>query len=253
MRRLSILAVAVGLVAGSALAEKHEGTSGGFGCFGPTLALVDFSKLNSSLSAYGSQKLSSMHWTFGGAGYAFVNRIVLGGSGWGGSQSVSLRHDSLLCRVSYSGGQFEAGYMVIDLKHLLVAPLLGVGGAGYEIELEPISSNAPSFDSLLASPGRTSSVSTTSFSLVPQLMVTVPVSFIGLQFKAGYCFAPGAPEWKFADGARLFRGPELPRATPFIALNVVFGGLGRDTKRRIKPPSGIEPRLEQDSDREDED
>lgn len=251
MKTLPVLALALGLAFGSATAERHDGTTGGFGCFGPTLALVDFSKLNSALDAYGSNKLSGMHWTFGGAGYAVINRIIIGGSGWGGSQSVSLKSDSLLCRVSFSGGQFEAGYAVIDLKHLLVAPILGIGGAGYDIELQPIGRNVPNFDSLLANPGRTSSVATTSFSIVPALMITVPVSFVGLQVRAGYCFTPGSAEWELADGGRLFRGPELARGNPFVALNVVFGGLGREGKTRIKARTQTRP--EQDSDHEEED
>uniref|UniRef100_A0A7C4CC00 Outer membrane protein beta-barrel domain-containing protein n=1 Tax=candidate division WOR-3 bacterium TaxID=2052148 RepID=A0A7C4CC00_UNCW3 len=253
MKRLSALVLSIALAASSAAAGKHGSTSGGFGCFGPTLAFVDFSGLNSALAAHGSGQLSTMHWTFGGAGYAFVNRIVLGGAGWGGSQNLSLRSDSLLCRVSFSGGQFDVGYSLLDLKHLLVAPTLGIGAAGYDIELQPVESNVPNFDSLLVNPGRTSTVSTTSFSLVPQLVITIPVSFVGLQVKGGYCFAPGSHEWKLADGARLAKGPELAKGTPFVSLSVVFGGLGRERKTRIKAKAEGQSKPEQETEPEDND
>lgn len=243
MKQKPFIILTACLSAGAVAAGGHGAASGGFGCFGPTLNLIDFEGLNEAINPYyGTNRLSETHWAFGGAGYAFVNRIVLGSAGWGGAQNVSLKSDSLLCRVSFSGGQFEAGYTLLDLKHILVTPLVGIGGTTYDIELQPLSGTVPNFDSLLAYPGRTSSASAASFSLLPELMITIPISFVGLQVKAGYCFTPGSPEWKLKDGARLVKGPRLAQGVPFISLNVVFGGLGRNQKPRVKLDAEAKPK-----------
>jgi len=208
-----------------AAAMAKSGT-GGFGGFGPTLGFVNFSGINAPLKNQGFDELGSMHWGMGGAGYAFVRSVVIGGSGWGGTQTVA--NDSVRCRVGVGGGQFEAGYVLYGSKHLIVAPMLGIGGAGYTITREPIRGDVQNFDSLLLHPGRESEIAFSEFSLVPELAVTVPIAFVGLQLKAGYNFIPVAPVWELSDGGRLNKGPAVSKGLPFISLNIIFGGMGRE-------------------------
>lgn len=214
-------------VDGAAARTSRTVSGGGFGGFGPSLMFADFAGLNSAFAQAGiTQKLDGMHWMFGGSGYAFIDHIAIGGMGWGGSQSVA--SDSLRARVSLSSGEFDMGYSVLSIPHLVVTPMLGIGGGGYTIELERLAGSVPSFDSLLRYPGRTSSASFTSFTLNPQLMVTIPVSFVGLQLRGGYLFAPAASEWELAGGGALLSGPTVAKGTPYVSLNIVFGGM--DTK-----------------------
>jgi len=217
------------LVAATPVAAKP--VNGGFGCFGPMLGMVDFTGLDNALQTGGvNQKLSSFHWGFGGAGYALIDRIVLGGSGWAGSQTVG--SDSLRVQVEIGGGEFDLGYAALSVRHLIVAPVLGIGGGGYTIELQKLSATAPNFDELLKHPGRTSKVSYSSLSLSPQLMVTVPISFVGLQFRGGYCYTPMSPEWELESGGKLPSGPTISKGMPFATLNVVFGGFEGGARRR---------------------
>ncbi len=221
-----LLALALGT---TALAGKRSQRSGGFGGFGPTVAFADFNDLNSELAKKDVEELSSLHWMMGGSGYAHIGRIVIGGSGWGGTQTVS--SESLRIRVDLGGGHFEAGYCLLNMRHLIVTPMLGIGAQGYTITLEGLLGSVPGFGALLENPGRTSQIAFTEFTITPELAITIPVTFIGLQLKAGYAYTPTTPEWKLSDGASLNRGPKVAKGYPFVNLNIIFGGFG-PTKRR---------------------
>ena len=222
----------VALIAATAFAGPP--VNGGFGCFGPTVGLGDFSGLNDAFHAAdsGFGKLGSLHWGFGGAGYAVVNRVVIGGAGWGGSQTVG--SDKLRASVEVAGGEFDLGYQVLSLQHLLIAPVLGIGGGGYTIELQKLSGAPLTFDSLLVNPGHTCKVSFSSLTLSPQLMVTVPISFVGLQLRGGYCYSPTNPEWELENGGKLASGPTIAKGMPFVTLNVVFGGFEGGKRKKVK-------------------
>jgi hypothetical protein len=209
--------------------------NGGFGFFGPTVGIVDFSSLNSEFRTGGvrlDKELGSLQWGFGGGGYAIIDRVIIGGSGWGSSQTVASDLDSLGARISVSGGEFDLGYQVYSMKHLLIAPVLGIGGGGYTIELQKLTGDVPNFGQLLQNPGRTSTVSFSGLTLSPQLMVTIPISFVGVQLRGGYCYTPTNPEWKLENGGKLLVGPAISKGMPFVALNVVFGGFEGGTRRR---------------------
>ena len=123
--------------------------NGGFGCFGPTVGLVNFDGLSRAFNGGGYQfiqPLSSMQWGFGGAGFALIDRVVIGGSGWGSSQTVG--EEALRATVEIAGGEFDLGCQVLSLEHLLIAPVLGIGGGGYTIELQKLSGAPLTFDSL---------------------------------------------------------------------------------------------------------
>lgn len=212
-------------------------TAGGYGAFGPTLALLNYDAINSTFQRYGFTNLNSRHWLFGGGGYALANRVLIGGAGWGGTQSVTSESLDLLCRVNYGGGEFRAGYAILDFKHLLVITGLGIGGGGYSISLSPENRTIPSFDSLLVQPGRTSTLNFSGFSLNPQLALILPLSFVGLELRGGYNFGPLGANWRLEDGGILLRGPQMPGSSLWFSLNVILGGFSHE---KTKPKSRIE-------------
>ncbi len=232
MKHALTLAVVALLLASPGWAKKQRRKKtqpgGGFGGFGPTVAFVDFDALNAELAGNGFDELGSMHWMFGGGGYAHIGRVVLGGSGWGGTQSVS--SDDRLLRVNIAGGMFEAGYALLNLKHLIVIPMLGIGGNGYTLTVESLEYPG-SFGEFLEGPGPTSSVGFSGFTLTPELVIDLPVKFIGLQLRGGYAYTPETPEWKFPGGGALARGPEVAAGHPFASLQIIFGGYNRKGKR----------------------
>ena len=232
-RILTYATLAVVVLATTARAQEQPDpkarTGGGFGGFGPSVGFVDYEGLNSELTEAGFDELNATHWLLGGGGYAHIDRIVLGGSGWGGTQSVSA--DVRIVRVSIGGGMFEAGYSLLTWEHLIVTPMLGIGGSGYSITVEGLY-YPEDFGEFLEQPGPVSSVGFSGFTLAPELVLTIPVRFVGLQLRGGYACTPGTPDWRFPGGAGLMRGPDVARGMPFAALYVVFGGFNREGVRR---------------------
>lgn len=215
-----------------------RGTNGGMGTFGPTLALIDFSNLNNSLRNAGFEEVSSKQWMLGGGGYLIANRTMIGGAGWGGNQTVTSDSSQVICRVNYGGGEFRAGYIILDSRYLLITPGIGIGGGGYTITLESENQNIPDFDTLLRNPGRTSTVSLSSFSLNPQIAFTIPISFIGIDIRGGFNFGPFASKWQFADHGVLGGGPKMSNGVPWVSVNFLFGGFYRG---KIRVKEKIEP------------
>lgn len=199
-------------------------TAGGYGAFGPCIALLNYEKINNTFQRYGFTSLSNRHWLFGGGGYALTNRVLIGGAGWGGTQSVVSESLNVLCQVNYGGGEFRTGYVIFDFRHLLVAPGLGIGGGGYSISLSPENRTVPSFDTLLTNPGRTSTVDFSGFSLNPQLTFILPFSFIGLELRGGYNIGPLGANWRLEDGGTILRGPEMTKGNLWFSLNIILGG-----------------------------
>jgi hypothetical protein len=62
-------------------------------------------------------------------------------------------------------------------------------------------------------------------------MVTIPISFVGLQLRGGYCYTPMNSEWGLEGGSTLSSGPTISKGMPFVTLNVVFGGFEGGTRR----------------------
>ena len=229
MKTTITLTVIIIVLSAPALGRRLKGPSGGFGWFGPLVSFVDFAGLNAELDRVGVNKLNSLHWQFGGGGHAHIGRIVIGGSGWGGSQSVS--SDSQLIRVDIGGGQFEAGYSILMLKHLVVTPMLGIGGNGYTITTE--NRNYPgNFQEFLRGPGPTSSIKFDNFSLVPMLDILIPVKFIGIRLSGGYSYTTGTPEWEFPGGGILPGGPDVAAGSPFASLSIAFGSMRSGNRRQ---------------------
>jgi hypothetical protein len=233
MKRNTLSLTLIALLAATAVAAPP--INGGFGCFGPTVGIVDFDGLNQAFRDGGvilTQQPSSMQWGFGGGGFALIDRVVIGGSGWGSSQTVG--SDSLRATIQIAGGEFDLGYQVFSIKHLLIAPVLGIGGGGYTIELQKLSGAPLTFGQLLQEPGRTSTVSFSSLTLSPQLMVTIPISFVGVQLRGGYCYTPMTPEWALQGGSKLSSGPTIAKGMPFVTFNVVFGAFEGGKRRGRK-------------------
>lgn len=221
MHRATILA-AVLLVAHAGPATADSGQNRILAGFGPFVARVDFAGLNHELQRLGFSELSSRHWMTGGSGRVHIGRIVLGGSGWGGSQAVA--SETLVVRVSIASGQFEAGYSVLSSRHLIVTPALGIGVCGHTITVES-QRHPQTFEQFITEPGPTNTIESQGFALLPQLIIAIPVKFVGLELRAGYSYTPSRPEWCFPDRGQFPGGPALmiTEGHPFAGLNFVFG------------------------------
>jgi hypothetical protein len=232
--------------------RKSDGPSGGFGWFGPGISFIDYGALNEKLrGSLVTPDLNGMQWTFGGGGLAMANRVLIGGSGFGGEQTVTGGVGPDLIDVEFSGGQFDIGYAAVALKHLLIAPMLGIGGTSYDMTLT-YGSGDGRFGDLFGGGGRQTKVDYAQFSLTPQLMIAIPVSFAGIILRGGAVISPAAAKWEFEDGGRITDGPAMSKLTPFVGLNVMLGGVEGGGKPKVKVIKKVEPR-DQGDDLEDED
>ncbi len=261
-RRLLAVMACFAVVAPAAIARRPEakgkgsGPSGAFGWFGPGLSFVDYGVLNDKLTNNGfRERFDGSQWTFGGGGLLLAERVLVGGSGFSGQQSVAGDPEvgPRIIDIEYTGGQFDIGYALFVRRHLFVAPMLGIGATGYDMTLTYRSGDGE-FRDLFGAGGRSAGLTYGQFSLTPQLMVAVPVSFAGIILRGGAAISPAPARWKFTDGGRVLDGPRMGKLTPFLGLNVMIGGVesGRRVKVTVNRTGGHEAD-EDDEDDEDED
>jgi len=258
-RKMLAVLVCLALAAPAALAEKVKvkakanGPGGAFGWFGPGISFVDYGNLNSVLRDNGiTEELGGMHWTFGGGGLAMAERVLIGGSGFGGEQTVAgnVEGGPRFIDVEFGGGQFDIGYAVFAHKHLVVAPMLGIGATSYDMTLTYQSGDGQ-FGGLFGEGGRKTELSYEQFSLTPQLMVAIPIGFAGVILRGGATVSPASARWEFDDGGRLSDGPPMSKLTPFVGLNVMFGGFDQGGKSKTKVK--VIKKVERDDDSDDSD
>ncbi len=206
------------------------GFYGGFGGFGGYVTKTDMSGLNHVLTSHGIENFSDLSYGWGGLGYGIVNKVWIGGGGFGAGQSVT--SDSLEIILSGGGGYFELGYTVFESKRMLGGILIGIGGFGYSMTLNP-SNGDQSFDSLIVNPRRSSKVLiSSSISLMPSFGFLVFLNrYAGVFMKVGYAFYT-KPVWKLDDGGEVLNPPDWSRSSLVASFNLVFGGGSSERKER---------------------
>jgi hypothetical protein len=233
--RIALLVLpALMLVANPALAKKDgKSEAGGWGGFGPYVGFFNPDDFNKFMADRGfdQEKLARQHFMFGGGGLAVVDRVTIGGYGFGGHQRSSSAAKVLY--VDYGFGAFELGYLLLCCDHLKLGPALGIGGGGYTLTLTPSSRTLPSFDTLLENGVQSWTISNSSFTLAPAITVLVPINWVGLMLKGGYLYSPAAADWKIGDIPIAAPAPPLHSSGPFLSLQVVFGGSNNGKHTRL--------------------
>ncbi len=201
------------------------GLSGGFGGFGGYMTVTDLSGINSALTTHGINGFSRQSFGWGGLGYGIVEKVWIGGGGFGCNQTVT--SDSLEIVLSGGGGYFELGYTVLEKNNVIGGVTIGLGGYGYDLMLKP-SNGDQTFDSLLVNPRRSTVVHIKStLSIMPSINFAVLLNrFAGILVKFGYAVYT-KPVWKLSDGGEVMNPPEFSRSSFVASFNVVFGGWGR--------------------------
>lgn len=192
----------------------------GAGYFTAGLTMIDFHELNNYLTRHNLDTLSNEQFVFGGGGWGQGNRVRFGGIGMGGGKVVT--NDSVSVEIGYGLGLFEVGYALVNLKHLIITPQLGIGGYGVGLKIKAL--NPPTnLDDLLFYPGGKSQVSKGGLILASSLALDIPINVIGLHLKGGYLYSPLNSAWiheEFAD----IQGPDIKIKGPFVSLGIMFGG-----------------------------
>jgi PDZ domain-containing secreted protein len=207
------------IMIGGRKAEKGIGA----GYFGPGYMSFDYSALNTIFTNRHLPSLDKNQFVFGGGGWGQGDRIRLGGFGLGGSQTVS--NDTLSVEVGYGAGFFEMGYNIVNAKHFLLTPIIGIGGGGLTIKITSLSYNPANLDDVMNHPGGISTVTTGGITMFPGLSIDIPISFAGLSIKGGYMWTPMKGAWMVENFGKI-NGPGFDLKGPFVTLNVMFGGNG---------------------------
>jgi hypothetical protein len=133
-----VLFLTLSLVIISVQGQRSEIAGGGFGHFfgggsiGQWPAMTRY--LQSPLRLGTSYAPEQAGYTFGGAGYGCIRRIMLGGTAafHGYGKSVS---DSAQVWNSAGSAFFNMGYLLMDKTRWFAFPYAGIGGTGYTVKV----------------------------------------------------------------------------------------------------------------------
>jgi hypothetical protein len=200
----------------------------------------------------GTFTTAQMNTLLSGTGYATVSEdaIAFGGGGFGsfGPLRIGAEH------VRLDGGgestpsglrsRIEASYTTVTLgwdlrprARLSLSPTLGVGRGSFVLTVGDRAggasvgtSPAPTFDEVLADPGRSSRIAGGHWVFEPMLaadllVVRAAAQRVGMTIGArvGYRLAPNRPDWEYR-GAAVSGGPVDQARGPIVRLTVGVGG-----------------------------
>lgn len=179
----------------------------------------------------GFSKPSANHMVIGGEGHAFIQNLVIGGSGLG---LVGSSMSNATYQTNFGGGlgTFDFGYLIINKEKVKFFPLLGIGGGSYSVstsENENISlaqlQTRPSREIGVSSGGMAMQISL-RLSLIPALRYDPDENSYGgfmTGLKVGYLFYFPSSEWSY-KGGEVHGGPNFG-LRGFYA-SIVIGGSG---------------------------
>ncbi len=194
--------------------------SGGLG--GPHFGYykVDYTGLNNILLTNTGGQLDEIHYNMGGCGYAIIDGFILGGYGYGATQTIAT--DSLSIYHSIGGGAFEFGRLW-DLKIFHLGLLGKLGSTAESMKLTPKPLLNVSMDDLIVNPGRVSEVTRGGFETGISLITIIPLkNWISISIKGGVSYGFGWA-WELTDGGDILNGPNDTPLRIDASLGVLFG------------------------------
>jgi hypothetical protein len=239
MSRFRITGLAFITIASTAFAQATvERREVGRGGFQVGYLAVDVDKLNDALAGAGFPRLKTGFLTIGGNGYAEHGRWLIGGEGHALIGSKRTTEGGAYQIVPSGGyGMFRVGYKVFSSGLFDVSPSFGIGGGGLGVEIRGRS--APTFDDVLANPGRSSRLSTgvllLDVSVAASHRIAIKQKEAGaegglmLSATAGYMFEPASSDWTL-DGMNSVAGGPTFRMQGFYA-RFSFGGWGSHARK----------------------
>lgn len=208
--------------------------AGGRGFFMGGTNIIDIGELNTRLKNNGYHTFSDNLIGFGGGGYGILNRLIIGGEGFGMSSAAELGTaggETFKTTLSGGYGLFKLGYVVYRRGGFNLYPAVGFGGGGLALEITRKETVA--FDDILKSPKR--NVQLSNGCLLIDIGVGVDYLMIldrkntgdegGLAFgmRVGYLAAPYRSDWGDA-----LDGPDIGFDGFYFRL--MFGGGGGKNK-----------------------
>lgn len=237
MHRIVMLAIS-GMLLGSVPLSAQQAQSQGEGFGGPMVGGIyyDMDDLNSRLSDLGFGQLDNTLFIIGGRAYGLIgDRVLMGGSGFG-ILGQTVQTDSVTARFSGGMGFFDFGYALLKINNYSLVPLIGIGGGGVTLNLEPRQLAAPSFDSVLLDPRRTASLSAAGFALKIGIVNhfawdvtqerrdnTVSTFKAGGNIEVSVVYLPNM-EWKLNKNVSVFNAPDPKNYMVMVTATLLLGG-----------------------------
>jgi hypothetical protein len=211
----------------------------GQGAFQVGYMKLDLSEFNRAITARGYPAIDDGFLSLGGSGYGGPGRWLFGGEGQvliGAAQETTAG----LHQVSMNGGygMFRFGYNLLNRGYLDLFPSVGLGGGGVAFKIRGRS--APTFDDVLDTPGRSSTMTqggfTIGFGLSANYRISMPMkdsSRVGgllIGATAGYVLNPASSGWRLDEINTVAGGPDVRMQGWYARFS--FGGWSRGPKRR---------------------
>ncbi len=199
-------------------------SGGGLGGFQIAYMNPEIAPINTLNRQYGLPSFGNL-LALGGGGYAIAGKILFGGFGFGGSESVE--NDSMRVEYSKGAGYFTAGLQLVHRKFFYLFPTISFGGYSETITISPQNSDI-SWNSLYQNTARMSIVKRSGISLSPGLSILLFSNGLplGLMLNAGYTLRTGR-KWNFEDGSKLLNAPSFKKFVPVISMTLLSGGISR--------------------------
>jgi hypothetical protein len=185
--------------------------------------------LNGPMVSQGYSRFGENFIQIGGGGVAILDKFMIGGEGYALFDRNASR-GPVKARLSAGCGFFDLGYIFWRDYGLVAYGMLGLGGGGWTLRITD-SAEAP-FESILANPGRSSTMSASQFLVSLSAGADWFLRFGGDErgeggmffgLRAGYTLAPIKGKWEMAD-FEITSGPKMRLAGPFVRLVIGFGG-----------------------------
>jgi hypothetical protein len=193
---------------------------------------IDMSPMNERLSDAGyPEDLPLFFPIVGGQAFGLFSHFVIGGSGAGIFPRTADMPGAREVSASGAWGTFDFGYQLVRVNGFLLAPVASLGGYGMAVILS--STEEQSFDEVLATPNRSTTLSNKGvlggISMLAKLVVlgrpsSVPGARSGLSLglRVGGLYGIPFREWQ-ADGVTADDGPSFGLRGGYAALSLGAG------------------------------
>lgn len=200
----------------------------------PGFSFLDTNSLNQLIAPAGYANYSNTFLTQGGGAQVILDRIVIGGSGFGlsGFRAASGKGETLAVSGGY--GLLNLGYVIVRQKNFSLYPMIGIGSGGVKInssealnKLFSFTSNSDVFE--LQSSQIVMDIGLGADYLIDFNADRKLATGLDVGLKLGYVFVPSPPQWESAGRPVGGSVPNLNTQGVYLSLSL---GLGAQRERK---------------------
>lgn len=233
-RILALLAPCIAFPASAEPSFDLDVFQGAKAYYQPGFSFLDTGPLNQAITPAGYPNYSNTFITQGGGVQVMLDRIVIGGSGFGlsGFRATSGKGETLAVSGGY--GLLNLGYVIYRQKQFSLYPMIGIGSGGIKVSASEALNKLFGFSATSDVYEMQSSQIVMDLGLAADYLIDFNAdrrnaTGLSVGLKLGYVFVPSPPQWE-AGGRAV--GGALPSASvqgPYFSLSL---GAGTARERR---------------------